>query len=65
MATLCAKVMYNPDLQSIPEFGGYNHPDLGHNTVSINDPNAIKQIYGSERFLKPPFYKAFTYDVTH
>ncbi|KAH8550520.1 cytochrome P450 [Umbelopsis sp. PMI_123] len=34
----------------------------GINTVSIRDPAAVKQIYGSERFRKPSFYKAFIFN---
>ncbi|KAH8550524.1 cytochrome P450 [Umbelopsis sp. PMI_123] len=38
---------------------------IGHNTLSIKDPEAIRQIYLSERFVKSPFYKALTFDRVH
>jgi hypothetical protein len=36
---------------------------LGYNTVSIRDPDAVKQIYGNERFRKSSFYEAFIFHV--
>jgi hypothetical protein len=36
---------------------------LGHNTVSIRDIDAVKQIYGNERFHKSSFYSAFIFNV--
>ncbi|KAI8584352.1 hypothetical protein K450DRAFT_219426 [Umbelopsis ramanniana AG] len=38
---------------------------IGHNTLSIKDPEAIRQIYMSDRFVKSPFYKALTFDRVH
>ncbi|KAG2172901.1 hypothetical protein INT43_000251 [Umbelopsis isabellina] len=35
---------------------------IGPNHVSIRDPNAVKQIYGTERFLKSDFYDVFKID---
>ncbi|KAJ2960252.1 hypothetical protein NQZ79_g4399 [Umbelopsis isabellina] len=35
---------------------------IGPNHVSIRDPSAVKQIYGTERFLKSNFYDVFKID---
>jgi hypothetical protein len=32
----------------------------GYNTLSIKDPDAIRKIYLSEKFIKSPFYKALS-----
>ncbi|KAM3579467.1 hypothetical protein VKS41_007926 [Umbelopsis sp. WA50703] len=35
---------------------------IGPNHVSIRDPSAVKQIYGTERFIKSNFYDVFKID---
>ncbi|CAO3662610.1 unnamed protein product [Umbelopsis ramanniana] len=35
---------------------------IGNNTVSIRDIDAVKQIYGNERFHKSSFYSAFIFN---
>ncbi|KAI8584355.1 hypothetical protein K450DRAFT_219433 [Umbelopsis ramanniana AG] len=37
----------------------------GYNTVSIRDLDAVKQIYGNERFRKSSFYDAFVFNGAH
>jgi hypothetical protein len=31
--------------------------------VSINDAEAVKQIYGGEKFQKSPYYRIFLFNV--